>query len=268
MKWIQKQLIRNKRVEDRILRKKKGIIKSNLDPVLDSLEKRIPRKLKEKINLLFEKAFYMVFEKGTGVIEKTYRKDKIQLEHIFSDLMMNDSTSRSIINRMDKPAKKSRRWGKRIALLEGFGLGLLGIGLPDIPLFTGVLLKGIYEIAWSYGFNYILYEEKIYILKLIQAALATDMQRLILSDELDRYGRNIDNQKWHGSIDTEIKITAKILSQELLVAKFIQGLPLVGVAGAIFNHSTYKKVSDYALVKYKKRFYEKKQKKKTSTEVF
>lgn len=262
MKWIQKQLIKNKRVEDRILRKKKGIIKSNLDPVLANLEKRIPRKLEEKINLLFEKAFYMVFEKGTSVIEKTYSKEKIQIEHIVSDFMMDGSPSRSIIRKMDKPAKKSRKWGKRIALLEGLGLGFLGIGLPDIPLFTGVLLKGIYEIAWSYGFNYDLYEERIYILKLIQAALSTDTQRLILSDELDRYGRTIDNQKWHGSIDTEIKITAKALSQELLVAKFIQGLPLVGVAGAIFNHNTYKKVSDYALVKYRKRFYEKKAAKK------
>ncbi|MDO5095373.1 MAG: EcsC family protein [Peptostreptococcaceae bacterium] len=267
MKWIQNQLIKNKRVEDRVLRKKKGVIKSNLEPVLDNLEKRIPKKVEEKINLLFEKAFYMVFEKGTSIIEKTYSKEKIQIEHIVSDFMMDGAPSRSVIKRMDKPAKKSRRWGKRIALLEGLGLGFLGIGLPDIPIFTGVLLKGIYEIAWSYGFNYNLYEEQIYILKLIRAALATDTQRLILSDELDRYGRTIDSQKWHGSLDSEIKTTAKSLSQELLVAKFIQGLPVVGVAGAIFNHSTYKKISDYALVKYKKRFYEKKQQKKTSIEV-
>ena len=27
------------------------------------------------------------------------------------------------------------------------GLGLLGIGLPDIVLFVGMLLKGVYETA-------------------------------------------------------------------------------------------------------------------------
>ena len=27
-------------------------------------------------------------------------------------------------------------------------------GLPDIALFTGLMLKGVYEIALSYGFDY------------------------------------------------------------------------------------------------------------------
>lgn len=38
-----------------------------------------------------------------------------------------------------------------ISGVEGVGLGLLGIGLPDIPLFTAVILKSVYEIALSYG---------------------------------------------------------------------------------------------------------------------
>ena len=33
-------------------------------------------------------------------------------------------------------------------------MGALGVGIPDIPVFTGVILKSIYEVAMSYGFEY------------------------------------------------------------------------------------------------------------------
>ena len=42
--------------------------------------------------------------------------------------------------------------------------------MPDIPIFTGVLLKSIYEIALSYGFSYETEEEQCFILKLIETA--------------------------------------------------------------------------------------------------
>ena len=44
----------------------------------------------------------------------------------------------------------------------------------------------------------------------------------------------------------------------MLFAKFIQGLPIVGVTGSLFNLSTYSKVSEYAALKYKKRYLESK----------
>ena len=38
--------------------------------------------------------------------------------------------------------------------VEGVGLGALGIGMPDIVLFTSVVLRGCYETALRYGFTY------------------------------------------------------------------------------------------------------------------
>ena len=38
------------------------------------LEEKIPEKLEETLNTAFIKAFDLVFEKGTGLIEKTYNK--------------------------------------------------------------------------------------------------------------------------------------------------------------------------------------------------
>ena len=36
------------------------------------LEEKVPAKLQETLNAAFSKAFELIFEKGTGIIEKTY----------------------------------------------------------------------------------------------------------------------------------------------------------------------------------------------------
>ena len=40
--------------------------------------------------------------------------------------------------------------------------------------------------------------------------------------------------------------------------KFVQGLPVVGVVGGVSDMLYQKKISDYAEIKYKRRFLEKK----------
>ena len=53
----------------------------------------------------------------------------------------------------------------------GMGMGLFGVALPDIPLFTAMLLKSLYEVALSYGYNYDELGEKYFILLLIGAGV-------------------------------------------------------------------------------------------------
>lgn len=63
------------------------------------------------------------------------------------------------------------------ALLEGVGLGILGIGLPDIPLFLGALLRGFYQIALSYGVDVRQDEEQIYLLLLLACAAVPQQEQ-------------------------------------------------------------------------------------------
>ena len=42
------------------------------------LEDKIPEKLQGTLDAAFAKAFETIFEKGTGIIEKTYRKDELE----------------------------------------------------------------------------------------------------------------------------------------------------------------------------------------------
>lgn len=262
-RFINRQIRKLDKREEHILKKKSaGFIQKNITKASDALEDKIPQNLRLTLEAAFEKAFKLVFEKGTGIIEKTYSKDKAAFEHDINNFALeankNRISSRKYMKNIDKISKRSRFMGKGIAFAEGAGLGLLGIGIPDIPVFIAVLLKGTYQTAISYGFEYESPQEKMYILKLIQAAVCEDEEKYVKNLEVDKLAEDIAKKNCHGNWETETKNTAKILSDNMLFAKFIQGLPIVGVAGSIFNLITYSKVSEYAAVKYKKRYLESK----------
>ena len=56
------------------------------------------------------------------------------------------------------------------------------------------------------------------------------------------------------SFEEEVKRASVALSDAMLMAKFIQGLPVVGAAGGMSNPVVYQKISQYAALKYKKRY--------------
>ena len=111
------------------------------------------------------------------------------------------------------------------------------------------ILRGIYQISLSYGFDYKNKEEKIYILRLIKIALAKT------SDEKKKYNEELKNKKsYNVNLENEIKATAKIMADALLIDKFIQVIPIIGAVGGIINHSIYKKISNFCMIKYNKRY--------------
>ena len=57
------------------------------------------------------------------------------------------------------------------------------------------------------------------------------------------------------SLDKIIEETAGLLSKELLYMKFLQGIPVVGVAGGAFDVKYMKEITAYAELKYRKRYY-------------
>lgn len=259
MKALNRQLYLLDREEAKYIQKKRNaLFKRQIDPLVDKIEGKIPEGLAQTLENLFEKAFYVVFEKGSSLIEKTYRKDDIEVQHLADDFVFEVSKTRASAKKIAKNAEKSNREGRRIAFVEGGALGLIGIGLPDIPIFIAVILRGLYKIALSYGFDYRSYPEKIYMLKLIQVALASEEETPALNADLDALGRDIQKDQWSGSLEAEISATAKLLSDRLLLAKFIQGLPLIGASGSVFNYLSYNKISKLALIKYKKRYFENK----------
>ncbi|MDF2485597.1 MAG: hypothetical protein K0R46_1765 [Herbinix sp.] len=238
-----------------------NLMDTTLMPMLDKIQDKIPDKLVETLNHAFYKGFQLVFDKGSNYIEKTYNKDKVELEHDINNYALDKRFNKKHINKLDRYSKQSKLVNSSFSVLEGGVLGVLGIGLPDIPLFLSVLVKTLYEIALSYGYTYSSTEERSYLLLLISAAIANGEQQRDLDKKLEQLSDKIDsNLTIEADVDTQMKETSNNLSEVLLTAKFLQGIPIVGIIGGVVNYSIVNRVASYARLKYKKRYLLKKMK--------
>ncbi|MDD4700445.1 MAG: EcsC family protein [Oscillospiraceae bacterium] len=251
-----KQIKKIEKQEQKLLKPvSNGIISKKLAPLTAKIETKIPPKLKETLQQAFFQGFHLVFSKGDRILEKTYNKRKIQAHYDVNNYTIEKLGPKKHLKQIDKQSKQSRRVNTSISIIEGAGLGLLGLGLPDIPLFIGMLLKTIYEIALSYGFDYESEEEKIYILTLISGALLRGEQQQKYDGELEEIAAYIN---WELPLKRELegvmKTTSNHLSEVMLLGKYIQGLPIVGVYGGVLNFKLMNQISRYARLKYKKRY--------------
>ena len=53
-----------------------------------------------------------------------------------------------------------------------------------------------------------------------------------------------------------MKAAAAALSEEMIYTKFVQGFFIVGLVGGIFDPVYVNRISDYAVLKYRRRFLE------------
>lgn len=251
-KMIQKHLKKISQKEEKFLHKPGG---SLLKPLTDKVEDKIPAGLYEKLQQAFYLGFKVVFEKGNGIIEKTYDRDEMTIRHTVYDQSFDLLDKKKGLKGLNKLAGQSRLRNLGITALEGTGLGLLGIGLPDIPVFIGVVLKSVYEIALSYGYDYRTEDEQYFILKLLEAALAPEETRAKCNEQVDKLIGFFTRQVAIGyDLDQQMRQTADCFAADMLCIKFLQGLPLVGIVGGPANVMYCKKISDYARLKYQKRY--------------
>lgn len=235
--------------EERFLDKKPPNTASLIN---QKLEKHIPEKLQATLDAAFYKAFQLIFTKGTGIIEKTYDKEKRSVDYKIKSYAADLKGNRRSLSAFRKKSGALQTANLAVSAVEGIGLGVLGIGLPDIPLFTGMILKSIYEIAVNYGFTYETEEEQVFLLQVIETAVSKgDLQRK-KDAELNRWCQTEESS----AIDrqSQIQNTARALSGELLYMKFLQGIPVVGAVGGLSDVQCLKTITDYANLKYQRRF--------------
>lgn len=137
--------------------------------------------------------------------------------------------------------------------VAGVGMGLAGVGIPDIPVFTGMILKSIYEIALNYGFEYESEKERRFILLIIQGAVSHGIEMQAIDKYIDEYILDTKVPEDYNE-QKQIEKAAAGLSKELLYMKFLQGIPIVGAVGGAYDVVYLKQITEYANLKYKKRF--------------
>lgn len=220
------------------------------------LEGKVPADLQKTLDAAFAKAFRTVFEKGIGIIEKTYNKEQLEKNYQVNEYTAQVMEDGKSLKAFSKKASGTSNVNLLLSGVSGIGLGALGVGIPDIVLFTGLMLKSVYEIALSYGFDYQERLEKHFILLLIQGALASGEELERINKELNLY---IETGSFSGDVwlNRSIEATATCLSKELLYMKFLQGIPIVGAVGGAYDVIYTKQVVKYAEMKYRRRFYQK-----------
>lgn len=248
-KAIEKELKSINKAEER-LRKKAGS-RSWID--MDKLERKIPEGLNYTLQTTFSKAFGVVFKNGVGIIEKSYNKDNIASDYDVQNYAIERKGSRRELTKLKWSARKKDFLNMSITAVEGVGLGALGIGLPDIVLFIGMILKGIYEVALSYGYEYDSQKEKYFILMMMKTALCKDEEWSRGNNEIDRL-MSANYSVGEDVLKKEIEETSKVFATDMLILKFIQGLPVVGVVGGVFNPVYYNKIMNFVRLKYHKRY--------------
>lgn len=247
---LEKELAHLQRREDALMNRRW----SRKEPLVSrALEGKVPDKLRSALEQAFSKGFSLVFEKGSTYIEKTLGKAKREDEFFTNRAALDADRDRGALRSFPRQAKKAGLGNTLISTALGLGMGVFGLGIPDIPIFTAMIFKSLYEIAMSYGYKHDSDEERIFILMLIRGAMSSGDEALGINGRINRF---IDQGSWPEDTTLEDceSAAAAALSEELLYIKFIQGLPVVGIVGGAANAVYMERISGYADLKYHRRF--------------
>ncbi len=236
--------------EYRLLAKRRNKKESAINKLLAD---KIPEKLQGTINAAFSKAFSLIFDKGTPIIEMTYKKDELEKDFQIDLYSARIRGTKKSLKKLSNKADIAGGINLAVSGAAGISMGLLGMGLPDIPVFTATILRCVYEIAIHYGFGYETEEEKYFILLLIEGSVSYGSHLDTVNKRIDDFIRNPELPANYRR-NQQIQNTSNMLSTELLYMKFLQGVPIVGVVGGAFDIKYMNSISLYSRMKYKKRF--------------
>lgn len=247
---LEKEIARLKRAERRYLRKQQNKEPTKLDQLLEG---KVPEKLESTLDAAFAKAFHLIFSKGSALIEKTFSTDKLISEFESDTAMLEETGKGREMRKFKRRAAVTGTAHTMVSTVTGIALGVFGAWIPDIIVFLSLVLRNIYNISMRYGYDYTSEDEQKFMLRVIAAAVM-EGDDLIEADreinKLIRAGLFTDTS----TVDMRINDAAVSLSHALLLMKFLQNIPVVGVVGGASDFIYMEKISDYAVLKYQRRF--------------
>lgn len=246
----QKEWARMRRQEQHLLQQRRQRREKRLESWLSD---RVPDRLEATLNKAFEKAFALIFEKGTPLIEKTYDLRRLAERYLLDDYALQERGEEKDLRSFSRRAGNTGALHTVLTGATGLGLGVLGIGLADVAVFTGLLLRNVYEIAMRYGYDYEGDKERAFLLRLIAASLAWGEELQQANQDIDRFIAT-DTYPQARSVPALTEDAARALSRELLYMKFLQGIPILGLVGGAANMLYMNRISAYVELKYRRRF--------------
>ncbi|MCD7884167.1 MAG: EcsC family protein [Lachnospiraceae bacterium] len=250
-KSVEKELAIVRRQEETL---KKHKTAENSVQWREVLTSKVPDKVYDNLLTVFAKAFSLIFDKGVAVIEKTYNQEELADNYKIKEYAFRTKADRKSLRKIKDGAEKNHIRNMAVTTAEGIGLGAFGIGLPDIVIFVGVLLRGIYETALHYGYRYDSREEQYFILKMVEVSMLKGDAWVTGNAEIDEMmAQEPKTERTPSDIKAQIKRTSTAFAVDMILLKFVQGIPVVGMIGGAGNPVYYNRVMKYAELKYRKR---------------
>lgn len=251
IKTLNREFKALQRKEDRLMA---AAMKARQPGWKKALEQKVPEKVYAGLNAAFAKGFSLVFRHGRKAIELTYKKDAITRRHTAGQEGFASSGRRKELKQLHRQAGNANAVNLAMTTVEGIGLGALGIGIPDIVLFLTTVLRGIYETALHYGFEYESRFEQMMILKMMAASLSTGENWFRRNKEVNDWLLVGQREITEEEFQAQLQQTAAVFAVDMLLLKFIQGMPVVGILGGAANPLYYQKILGYARLKYRRRY--------------
>lgn len=247
---LEKEIARLRRAETRFLRRQQNKEPSKLDKLL---EDKIPEKLESTLDAAFSKAFHLIFSKGSSIISRTFSEDRLINEFKIDSFLLEETGSGREMRKFRKRAAATGTTHTMLSTVTGMALGAFGAWVPDIVVFISVLLRNMYQISMRYGYAYDTDEERKFMLRVIATAVKEGDELIMADKELNqliRKGLFTDDS----TVDDRINEAAFSLGRALLIMKFLQNIPVVGIVGGASDFVYMERISDYAVLKYQRRF--------------
>lgn len=216
---------------------------------------KIPEGARKKLQEAFSKAFEVLFEKGLTGMNRSI--NRVSRENRWEDNIRHAQILRdtSAFRNLSREANKDSAMNMVLSGMTGMGLGVLGVGIPDIPVFTAMMLRDVCIRALNYGYDYIADEEKYFILLIVRGAFLRGSDLAELNRKANQFIKRYEIPE-DTDLEREIKWTAQVIADEILASKFIQTVPVVGMVGGAFDALYMARVAEYAELKYRKRMLE------------
>lgn len=148
---------------------------------------------------------------------------------------------------------------KNTAMAEGAitGAGGILLGLADLPLWLSIKVKMLADIAALYGHDTGNFEERLYMLQILQLQFSSRKHRRIIYRQAAAWEQYLTTIPKDGK-DFDWRTFQQEYRDYLDIAKLLQLVPGIGaVVGATVNHKLTQKLGDTAMNAYRLRWFEK-----------
>lgn len=247
---LQREIEKLRKAERRFLKRQMYREPTKLDLLL---EEKVPEKLESTLDKAFSKAFHLIFSKGSAIISKTFSVNRLVSEFEVDSFELEMLGGGRQMSKFRRRAAASGTKHTLVSSITGAAFGFIGAPVPDIVVFNTLLLRNIYKISMKYGYPFDTDEERKFMLRVIAAAVMDGDDLINANKEINhliRAGLSED----HSTVDERIHEAAVSLAHALLLMKFLQNIPVLGVVGGASDFIYMERISDYAVLKYQRRF--------------